>query len=204
MNSSEYEFLKPQILNYLGFRGADGDPGVEEMIKACLKEVEEAAQFNCLYKFFDAPPEFLNAEPYREFLLDSKGVIVTASTLGISADRLVKRLFVSDPAKAAVADCCASAYIEFLSNRFEKTLGDDLSYRFCPGYGGSSVNDIKYIFDILHPEKIGMELTPSMFMLPSKSLAGVIAVGKRAEKSCRDCFMAKSCHYLKEGKRCYA
>lgn len=203
MNSSELLSLRPQILNYLGFRGADKDPNTERMIDACMDELEKIAQFRYLFKYFDSPPDFLKKEPYRSFLSGSKGVIICAMTLGSQVDRLIKRLSVTDMVRGTVADCCASALIEHLSDQYEKTLGQNLSYRFCPGYGGSDVSDLKYIFEILSPEKIGMSLSDSFFMLPSKSMAGIIAVEKHAEKSCANCFMATSCHYLKEGKRCY-
>lgn len=203
MNFSELDLLRPQIYNYLGFKGAKPSPEIDDLIGSCMADLEKAAQFNYLYKIFETPPEFLNKPPYLDFLKDSRGVIISVMTLGIGVDRLVSRLSYTDMTRSAVTDCCASAYLEYLSDGFEKGIGENLSYRFCPGYGGSSVNDLKYIFDILRPEKIGVTLSSSFFMLPSKSMAGVIAIGGHAKKSCKDCFMAKSCNYLKEGHKCY-
>ena len=65
------------------------------------------------------------------------------------------------------------------------------------------MGDLKFIFEILHPEKIGITLNESDFMLPSKSMAGIIALGKEGRLSCRGCFMAGSCEFLKEGKTCF-
>lgn len=174
------------------------------LIENAMSDLEKIVQFNYLYKFFDDMPEFLKKTPYLDFLSGSRGVIVSAMTLGIEVDRALHRLFKTDMSKAVIMDSCANAYLEFLSDSYEKTLGNDLSYRFCPGYGGSSVEDLKYIFELLKPEKIGMSLGKNCFMLPSKSMAGVIAVGKTAKKSCEGCFMAGSCGYLKEGRTCYS
>ncbi|MDE5896554.1 MAG: ABC transporter substrate-binding protein, partial [Clostridia bacterium] len=109
----------------------------------------------------------------------------------------------TDAARAIVLDACANAYLEELSDDYERRLHPDLSYRFCPGYGGSSVNDLKEIFRILKPEKIGLSLTESNYMLPCKSMAGVIAVGNSAQKTCKDCAVFEHCEYRKEGGTCY-
>ena len=204
MNSSDLEFLRPQIYNYLGFRGVSADPKTDALIGECIAELEKIAQFRYLYRLFDEPPKFLAKEPYKAYLDGSRGVIICAMTLGISVDREINRLFRVNAARAVVLDSCASAYLEFRADEYEKTLGDDLAPRFCPGYGGSPLCDLREIFGILSPEKIGMSLNESDFMLPSKSMAGIIAVGKAAEKSCAGCFMAKTCNYLKEGRRCYS
>lgn len=179
------------------------ESGIGRMIAACLDELEKIVQFQYLFKYFESPPEFLKKDPYRSFLSGSKGIIISAMTLGSQVDRLIKRLSMMDAARGMICDCCASVLIEHLSDEYEKTLGRNLSYRFCPGYGGSDVSDLKYIFEILRPEKIGLSLSDSFFILPSKSMAGIIAVGKQSEKTCANCFMAANCQYLKEGKRCY-
>ena len=203
MNSSEIEFLTPWAYNYLGFHGVSASPETDLLIAESFKELESLSRFRYIFMTFSSPPEFLNKEPYSDYLKDSEGVIISAMTLGIEVDRKINRLFRTDMPKAVVLDACASAYLEFLSDMKEKTLGDNLATRFCPGYGGSDVSDLREIFKILHPEKIGITLTPTDFMLPLKSMAGMIAIGKSVKKSCKGCFMAKTCNYLKEGKRCY-
>ncbi|MDE6001192.1 MAG: hypothetical protein K2G96_02585, partial [Clostridia bacterium] len=65
------------------------------------------------------------------------------------------------------------------------------------------ISDIKYIFEILKPEKIGVTLSETNYMLPSKSMAGVIAVGGKAQKTCKNCIVAKHCVYKKGGAKCY-
>ena len=92
--------------------------------------------------------------------------------------------------------------MEQRSNEYEKTLGE-LSFRFCPGYGGSDVADLKEIFTLLQPEKIGITLSENYYMLPSKTMAGVLAVGGGAQKKCGNCILLDRCRYRKEGTRCY-
>ena len=201
MNFSD---IKPLIYNYLGFKGVQPSPETDDLIQSCFAETEKTAQFNYLYKAFDAHPDFLTKPPYSDFLIGTAGVILSAMTIGAEIDRRIHKLTRTDMTRAIVLDACASAYLETKADEYEKTIGDNLTYRFCPGYGGSSVDDLKYIFDLIHPEKIGITLNESNFMLPSKSMAGVIGIGKSAQKTCESCFMLPKCSYREEGKRCYS
>lgn len=200
MNFSEF---KKRTYSYLGFRSVGRTPRTDEAIKDCLSELEKLAHFRYIYKFFENPPEFLSKQPYVDYLKGSRGVIIAVMTLGAEVDRRIKFYERSDVAKAVTLDACASAYLEELSDEYERGLNENLSYRFCPGYGGSNVSDLRYIFEILRPEKIGLSLTETNYMLPSKSMAGIIAVGNSAEKSCGSCVLAEHCEYRKEGGRCY-
>lgn len=201
MNFSD---LKPQIYNYLGFRGVTESPETDETIRAVLSTLEGTVQFNYLYKSFETAPAFLQKPPYEEFLKGCKGVILSVMTLGAGVDRKINQLSRTDMSRAIVYDACASAYLEARSDEYEKSLGNALTYRFCPGYGGSDVSDIKYIFELLCPEKIGVTLNENFFMLPSKSMAGVIGIGKSTKKTCEGCFMLPHCRYREDGRTCYS
>ncbi len=204
MNFSE---LKPQINTYLGFRGAEQDDNTEMLISECLAELEKLHRFRYLYESLSEIPAFLQKEPYASFLKDSEGVLLSAMTLGAEADRRIRYLERADLTRSVVFDACASALLESLSDEYEKAiekmLGKPLTFRFCPGYGGSDVSDLRFLFERLHPEKIGITLLSSNYMLPCKSMAGVIGVGKTSEKSCGNCDLLPHCGYRKEGKRCY-
>lgn len=200
MNSSK---LIKQIYSYSGFRSVERTAETDAEIARCLDELKIAAHFRYIYKFFDSPPAFLLKEPYLSYLGASRGVILSVMTLGGEVDLKIRFYERTDAAKAVVFDACASAYLEYLSDGYERTIGNDLSYRFCPGYGGSDVSDIKYIFEILKPEKIGVTLSRTDYMLPSKSMTGVIAVGGRTQKTCKSCTVAAHCAYKKGGVKCY-
>ena len=204
MCSLSFSDIKPQIYNYLGFKGVQPSPETDELIRSCFAEVEQTVQFNYLYKAYTAPPEFLQKQPYADFLSGTTGVILAAVTIGAEIDRKIHRLTRTDMTRGVVFDACSSAYLEARADQYEKTIADNLTYRFCPGYGGSSTDDLKHIFRLLRPEKIGMTLNESNFMLPSKSMAGIIGIGKSVKKTCEDCIMRPACRYREEGKRCYS
>ncbi|MBN2544108.1 hypothetical protein JXI42_14705 [bacterium] len=48
------------------------------------------------------------------------------------------------------------------------------TFRFSPGYGDFDLENQKSIFDILHPDRIGIELNEKFFMYPRKSISGII------------------------------
>lgn len=196
--------LNELIYAYLGFRSVKRNAETDAAAAECVKELEKLSHFRYTYKFFAEPPAFLQKQPYEDYLKGSGGLIISVMTLGAEVDRRIKYYGRADAAKAVMFDACASAYLEELSDEYEKSLGMDLSYRFCPGYGGSGVDDLKYIFGILKTEKTGVSLTDASYMLPSKSMAGIVAVGKRIKKACGDCVIAEHCGYRKEGKTCYA
>ena len=195
--------LVSRTYSYLGARSAGRNKETDGIIEECLEELEKLSHFRYIYKFFKEPPDFLNAQPYADYLKGNSGVIVAVMTLGGEVDRRIKFYERTDAARAVVFDACASAYLEELSDGFESGLGLNLSYRFCPGYGGSSVGDLKHIFRILSPEKAGIGLTENNFMLPCKSMAGIIAVGNSTQKSCENCTVFGHCEYRKEGSKCY-
>lgn len=195
--------LNKSIYSYLGYRSVGRNAETDEAISGCLEELEKIAHFRYIYKYFESAPEFLQKQPYTDYLKGSSGVIVSAMTIGGEVDKRIKYYERTNASKAIVMDACASAYLEELSDEYEKGIADNLSYRFCPGYGGSDAGDLKYIFGILHPEKIGLNLTETDYMLPCKSMAGIIAVGNSARKTCKNCILGEHCEYKKEGTTCY-
>lgn len=200
MNSTD---LEPLIYAYLGYKGVQPDGEIDRHISACLEELEKMQGFRYRYKILSDIPAFLQKEPYLSFLNGCSAVMLCVCTLGAEVDRKIKYLGRADMQKSLIFDACASAYLERRADDFEASLGKDLTYRFCPGYGGSDISDIRYIFGLLKPEKIGVTLLDSNLMLPQKTMAGVIGVGKTANKTCDNCISFSTCIYRKEGTTCY-
>ena len=201
-----YSDLHALILTYLGFHGADGE--TETLISEVLPRVEEAARFRRSEGRFTALPLFLQKEPYLSFLSGCSSVVLEAVTLGGEVDllirRLIRRISKEDMAAGVVADACASALLETLADEAEEPWGKQRTYRFCPGYGGSDISDVKYILEAVRGERIGITMQQSGLMLPQKTMAGFFGIGKTAQKSCAGCILSEHCAYRKEGRVCYA
>lgn len=197
-----YSKVKTAACTYLGFRRAL-DKNSLALLGDCFEELLRIHRFRHIEKFFEKPLDFLQKRPYTDFLAGTSGYFLCAMTLGTEVERRMNRLMQTDMARAVVFDACASALFEELSDEYEQRLGEKVTYRFCPGYGGSSVEDLKPLFAALKPEKIGMQLLPSGLMAPQKSMAGVVGIGKAREKDCGDCILLEQCQFRKEGGRCY-
>ena len=199
MNSSE---LKKAALSYLGFYG---EPTKEALalVDEGLGEARALAHFRAVGKEYSAPLPFLTREPYASFLAGCSSYALVAMTLGSEAERRIRALFVRDPVRAVVLDACASALVEAEGDAWEERFGSARTYRFCPGYGGSDVGDVRYIFEALRPETIGMHLLESGLMAPQKSMAGIVGIGKTKKKTCGACMLRETCAFLKEGTRCF-
>ncbi len=193
-----------RVYEYLSFRQIEQSAEIEKLIHESFDELQEMNSFKYLYHEMSIPFDFLKDEPYASFLSGSTGYFLVATTLGAEVDRKIKRYSLSDTVKMLVFDATANAYLEAKADEYEKTLASNLSYRFCCGYQGSKASDIKYIFDVLKPEKIGIELLESGMMVPQKSMCGIIAIGKNQKKKCGSCLMLADCAYRKVGKKCYS
>ena len=195
--------LKDLIYFYLGYKNISKGEEIDLLINECLEEVVELSSFKYIYQEFDYILEFLKQKPYLEYLSGASSYYISAMTLGVDIDKRIKYYSKSNMTKMCVFDACSSAYLEYLSNDYEKGLNENMSYRFCPGYQGTSISDIKEIFNLLKPQsKIGIELLDSNLMIPSKTMVGIIGVGNKKRKNCGDCII-KECDYQKAGRKCY-
>ena len=202
MSSANFSDLLRAARSYLGFYG-ELPPENEETLAECMKEAESLARFRYLWKSVTVLPDFLRAEPYASFLAGCSGAVLCVMTLGAETEMRVRRLARTDAARAVALDACASALLEHLSDEYEERFGEERTYRFCFGYGGSPVSDVGRLFRELDPSKIGVSLLPSGLMSPQKSMAGFVGLGKRSVKQCGACILGAHCGFLAEGRTCY-
>ena len=114
-------------------------------------------------------------------------VILFAATIGEGADLLARKYGRINVAKAVVMQAAAAAMIEaFCDEENEKLRAEAaekglyLRPRFSPGYGDFSLNHQRDFARVLEMQKtVGITLTESLLMLPSKSVTAVIGVSKQ-------------------------
>ena len=122
-------------------------------------------------------------------------VIVLAATIGIEADKLLHRYEISNMAKASAAQACGAACIEAYCNKLQlefkqkaENLGLVLRPRFSPGYGDLPLETQESIFTLLDCSKrLGLTLTDSMLMYPTKSVTAFIGLTTNRE----DCHVGR-------------
>ena len=114
-------------------------------------------------------------------------VILFAATIGEGADLLARKYGRINVAKAVVMQAAAAAMIEAFCDEENEKLrveaaekGLFLRPRFSPGYGDFSLDHQRDFARVLEMQKtVGITLTESLLMLPSKSVTAVIGVSRQ-------------------------
>ncbi len=108
---------------------------------------------------------------------------IMATTLGVGVDRLFEKYMRILQTKAAVCDATASALIESFCDYVNDFIvdGKEATMRFSPGYGDFDLSHQKEILSFLDAnKKIGISLTDSLMMLPTKSVTAIVGIKKNS------------------------
>ena len=108
---------------------------------------------------------------------------LACGTLGPGLDALQRRVSVKSGADALIVQAIGAAMIERQMDAVEDEIraelapGESLLSRYSPGYGDFQLEAQRPILTLLDtPRKIGVSLTDSLLMVPSKSVSAVIGV----------------------------
>ncbi len=211
------EVNRKEVERYLGYRGLTTiDEKMQSVIEDCIREMEEAMTPRCIYKTF--PIEWdgescefagIRVEPgnLTRNLKGCKEIVMLAVTIGPGADRLVKRSEIRDMLKAytyqAVGAAAVEAWCDEVNERIKQEAADKGLYarpRFSPGYGDFPLEVQKDFERILEmPKSIGVSLSESLLMTPTKSITAVIGLSDKAtdchRAGCEECNMHETCEY---------
>ena len=209
-----------QVLQYLGFKGGELPPELEDSLRRCETRLLETARPRVLWKLFPLLPDGSLAgtrfrpegRDIRAFLDGCGELILMAATLGAEVERVIRKAQLSDMAEALILDACGSAAIEQVCDNLCGELAAEfapryLTDRFSPGYGDFPLTQQAELFSVLDvTRRIGVTLSPGGLMLPQKSVTALIGVSDRPQpmrpRGCAACSLRESCAFRKEGKRC--
>lgn len=184
---------RAEALRYMGGHGVNPD----DITKALMDKAEEEILKICrpVYTFTEIPKDspVLGGEDIRKVIEKSEKVVLIAATLGIYVDKLIRKWQITDMAQAVVIDSMASVAIEQFMDKIELELskrysGYYFTNRFSPGYGDYPLEKQKEIIKLLNTEKkLGLNLTESLMLNPTKSVTAVIGMGKEEIKEKSSC-----------------
>ena len=189
------EWNEREILRYLGHRGQEIPENVEELIKECERELEQAATPRAMWKEYPLSIHdhildmgFLQTKSrsLERNLKDCERVILFAATLGSQVDVLLHRYNMIQMSKAVVMQASSVAMLETFCDEKNQELKDSyeaegwyLRPRFSPGYGDFPLECQREIAPALEMGKrIGINLTDTLLMMPSKSVTAVIGASR--------------------------
>lgn len=193
----EMEHFQQEILRYLGYGQNQADETVLTLIDSCAKELEQAAAPKHLSREY--PLTLLSdhtinggcftvkSQNLSRNLKDCHQIIVFAATLGAGADHLIRKYSRLQMSRAVIMQAAAAAMIEDYCDTTCRQMkqayeaqGLYLRPRFSPGYGDFPLSCQPALLDGLDAGKrIGIRLTDSLLMTPSKSVTAVIGVSRR-------------------------
>ncbi len=208
--------LVSETRRYLGCGSKSPDLRTEELIAECLIELEEQITAKLVFRRF--PLHFESAETVcaAGITVTSKNlgknlrgcdeVIFLAATLGLAADRLLKKYSRLQISKAVVFHAAAAAFLEDYCDNWQRDLAVDLSReglflqpRFSPGYGDFSLEHQVELLNVLNAHKtIGLVTTDSSMLLPEKSITAVLGISsenKQCHSQACECCAKTDCEY---------
>lgn len=211
-------------LRYIGYNGQQIDKPLEEKIDSIICEIESVITGAYTYKNFDIAVHekyveiigtnlTLKGEKIVQHLKDCKGVVLMASTLGLAADRYIKKMSVKSNVDGLIADGLCSSYVESYCDKCNDEIDQYLeehslsgTFRFSPGYGDLPLETNTGIINVIDgTRKIGIYTTDSHALSPSKSVVAIIGyhdVKELLEKkspntcgndSCQSCSLKEKC-----------
>lgn len=194
-----------EVLRYMGCRGA-ADSRVEQLAGECLAELGPVCEPRHLTRNFPlklGPDDWIDGGCFRaqsrnlsRNLRDCGELVVFAATLGTGADHLIRRYSRIEMSRAVAMQAASAAMIEAycdqVCGKLKKELesrGQYLRPRFSPGYGDFPLSCQPDLLNALEAGKrIGIKLTDSLLMLPSKSVTAVMGIsGKPYRCDVRGC-----------------
>lgn len=178
-----------EILRYLRTSSRVEDERLFTLIDECCDEIEKAVTPKTLHRIFDCEVTedevitggvAFKSKRLADTVKGCNRVCIFGATLGTEADRLLRSCTTNDIAKAMVLQACLAAKIEEVCDGLEaelKAVDMKLRRRYSPGYFDLDITENKKIFELLElTKRIGLTLTDTCQMVPSKSVTAIIGI----------------------------
>lgn len=199
-HSDKIEVKRSEVYRYLGFGHNRPDEMTVRLVEDSLGELERVVTPRFFSRTFplrrlkagllDFTCFQVESLDLSRNLKDCERVILFAATLGAGPDLLARRYGRLEMSRAVVLQAASTAMTEAWCDRKNEELkeealrqGEFLRPRFSPGYGDFSLEYQKIMTEVLETGKtVGVTLTDSLLMVPSKSVTAVIGAGRRKEQ----------------------
>lgn len=205
----EIKTIRDEAIRYLGYSKAKPDEFTDELINECEKELLQTVSGRACYAYSDVKFPYENvtdigfgnihSKSLFKHLKDCSKVILFAATIGIGVDRLIAKYNRISPAKGVIIDALASSAIEYWCDtvELELTKNEKSCSRFSAGYGDFPLEHQKDFVQCLDVyRKLGITLSNSLLMTPSKSVTAVIGLGGNSRTCGNRCMSCTNKHCI--------
>lgn len=184
-----------EAIRYLGYGRHAVDEQTLTMIESSMQELETQVRERFIYRIFELSQEdgilkigewTIKSSSLSKNMKGCERVAVFAATLGTAADQIIRRASISEMARAVVLQACAAALLEDYCDRCQDQIGQEmlrencyLRPRFSPGYGDFDIRHQEELLRIIQADKhIGLTMTKSYMLTPTKSVTALIGISK--------------------------
>ena len=204
---------------YLGYGSSQADEQTLKLAEECWEELERTAvKRSCFREYPLSFPEDgrmdlgcfqVASRALFKNLEHCQAVVLFAATLGTGPDILIRKYSRLQMSRAVVMHAAAAAMLEDYCDRINEEIRENyekqgyyLRPRFSPGYGDFPLDCQPALLAGLDAGKrIGITLTDSLLMAPSKSVTAVMGVASvRSDciiEGCESCGRA-DCRYRRD------
>ena len=205
-----------EVLRYLGYKGSEPDAEILHTIADCTRELEEAATPHHILQAVELSRPNADTLEFAGMVVHSRDLfqhlsgcdeaVLFAATLGAPVDLRLERCAKVSMSRAVVMQACAASLIESYCDECQEPIAQEaasrglyLRPRYSPGYGDFDISYQREFLTVLDcPKRIGLTMTDSFMLAPSKSVIGLTAEAQSCHiAKCMTC-KAKSCPFRKD------
>ena len=191
------ELSRDEVLRYAGMRSNGKASFPVELVDAAMENVIiyaspvvsfEKYDYDCSTQNIKANGENIRIESRMagRHLEGSDEIICLALTLGREIDEMITKSFDDGKyAEGLLMDAAATDAVEVAATKVEqpieqmaKAKGYKLRWRYSPGYGDWPIDAQRDMMRLTRAESIGISLSESLMLEPSKSITAVIGLAK--------------------------
>lgn len=212
-----------EALRYLGYGQNLPDTKVQALLEMCEEELLKIAKPRFVYKVFDIEPSkegvvlvktnlVMPGNSIKEHLEGCEKAVLIGVTISMDVDKLIRTAQITDMAKAIIIDSLASVAVEQVCDKVEELIKNELAeykqtWRFGIGYGDLPLDIQGTFLDVINaPKLIGLCISKSNMLVPTKSVTAIIGLSKydikQTKRGCQTCNMKDTCTYRKKGGHC--
>lgn len=176
-----------QVCRYLKLCGRPPGAALESRIRAMREAALNAFRPARTWRRFEGLPAIgaAGSESLARHLAGCHAVYLVCTTLGVPFDALQRRTAATSATDAFVLQAIGAAAVEAWTDETEREIrrelrpGETLVQRYSPGYGDYPLDAQRLVLALLDaPRTVGVSLTDTLLMVPSKSVSAVVGVRK--------------------------
>lgn len=195
---------KSEILRYLGYKkDMEINEHTDALIDECIEDLKKVIHPQYVYKRFPIQREgntlliegmTINSKALSKNLENCDEVFLFAATIGIQVDQMIRRVEITNMTKAAIYQATGAEMVECVCDALNEKLevevkaeGLYVKPRFSPGYGDTSLTLQNDFNRLLKMNEIGIHLTETLLMVPSKSVTAFVGITSHPQKKVSSC-----------------